>query len=160
MFSEGGYSGTSLRQIASAVGCDVALIPYYFISKPLLFEAAVGSALTPVREPLTNRRDGSPLLHDSERLALRALLLTAGAGDSAPQQVVDYTRRALQGLIDSLVSGDERDEHTKFRVASFVGMLIGAEVLTQALNFAPLAARDDVLDRQLVALERILGASG
>lgn len=29
-FAASGYSGTSLRAIASKANCDVALIPYYF----------------------------------------------------------------------------------------------------------------------------------
>lgn len=41
LFSENGYDGTSVRDIASAAGVNVAMISYYFGSKEKLFESMV-----------------------------------------------------------------------------------------------------------------------
>ncbi len=40
-FADGGFDGTSIRQIAAAAGVDAALVHHYFTSKDQLFQAAV-----------------------------------------------------------------------------------------------------------------------
>lgn len=46
LFSEGGYDGTSMRDIADAAGINVSMIFYYFGSKEKLLEALFEHGLT------------------------------------------------------------------------------------------------------------------
>ncbi len=41
LFSQKGFEGTSVREIASAAGVNIAMINYYFVSKEKLFESVV-----------------------------------------------------------------------------------------------------------------------
>lgn len=46
-FTEGGYSGTSLRHVSTRAGVDVGLIAYYFKTKDNLFRESVGMPIKP-----------------------------------------------------------------------------------------------------------------
>ncbi len=42
LFLENGYEKTSMRMIATAAGCEVGLVYYYFSAKEDIFESAIG----------------------------------------------------------------------------------------------------------------------
>lgn len=46
-FDEFGYAGSTLREVASRAGVDVALVSYYFGSKDNLFREAIGYPIDP-----------------------------------------------------------------------------------------------------------------
>lgn len=46
LFADGGYSRTSMRQVAEAAGCTKPALYYHFGSKEELFRAAVGACLS------------------------------------------------------------------------------------------------------------------
>jgi AcrR family transcriptional regulator len=67
LFSEKGFAGTSVRQIADAAGVNVAMISYYFSSKEKLMEAIFTSRTTRLTEKLEK------LLHDKTLTPLEKL---------------------------------------------------------------------------------------
>ena len=64
LFSDKGFEGTSVRQIAADAGVNVAMINYYFESKEKLFESVVEhrtSFLKGIFAELVNNKDLSPI---------------------------------------------------------------------------------------------------
>nr|NLD40587.1 TetR/AcrR family transcriptional regulator [Actinomycetales bacterium] len=157
LFGEGGYTGTSLRQIALAAGCDVALIPYYFGSKPELFIEVVGTASQSTRAMV---RDGfKRVIADGDdpttameslvgfldawtqgegQLGMRALLMTAAASSAVPEKVQEFASSELQSLVDEIVQFEGFWEETRFGLTIFVALVIGTEILTHFVGFEPL----------------------
>ncbi|MEY4595111.1 MAG: hypothetical protein RIQ47_1521, partial [Bacteroidota bacterium] len=54
LFAESGFEGTSVRNLASAAGVNVAMISYYFGSKEKLFEALVEYRTSFLREKMSS----------------------------------------------------------------------------------------------------------
>jgi len=52
LFAEKGYEGTSIRDLATAAGVNIAMVNYYFGSKDKLFEAMVEQKSVFIREKL------------------------------------------------------------------------------------------------------------
>lgn len=50
LFCDGGFEGTSVRDIAASAGCNVAAVNYYFGSKEKLYEAVWRRHLIPMRD--------------------------------------------------------------------------------------------------------------
>ena len=64
LFSNKGFEGTSVREIAADAGVNVAMINYYFESKEKLFESVVEyrtSFLKGIFAELVNNKDLSPI---------------------------------------------------------------------------------------------------
>ena len=57
LFSERGYSGTSLRAIADAAGTNLAATNYHFGSKAQLLETAFNHCIAPINEARIGRLD-------------------------------------------------------------------------------------------------------
>ena len=74
-FAKAGYEGTSLRQIATAVGIDLATLKYHFGDKPTLFtevyragQQAFVQAIGPLVESLTRVQTAAELRAQLEML--------------------------------------------------------------------------------------------
>ena len=50
LFCEGGFEGTSVRDIAASAGCNVAAVNYYFGGKEKLYEEVWRRHLIPMRD--------------------------------------------------------------------------------------------------------------
>ena len=63
LFSRHGYDGTSVRAITAHAGANLGAITYHFGSKEALFDAALKSVTTPIRELIneTANSEGPPL---------------------------------------------------------------------------------------------------
>lgn len=172
-FAEGGYGGTSLRQISTAVGCDVALIPYYFGNKSKLFISVVGDASRATRATVLEGfqrtvADGDNPAEAMEnvygflnawtqgegQLGMRALLMTAAAGGAVPAMVQRFAMKELQALISEITDFEGFWPETRFGLTTFVGLVIGTEILTHFVDYKPLAelGREDLARLQVGAL--------
>ena len=69
-FSEMGFDGATTRAIASRAGVNHGLIPYYFGSKPKLWEAAVERAFAELDAGLRVVLDDPSVADDRERIGL------------------------------------------------------------------------------------------
>jgi AcrR family transcriptional regulator len=94
LFSESGFDGVSIREIADAAGVNVALIGYYFGGKGGLFTEAFRRSAVPINEDRLamlaeiRRRRGRPKLQD----LVEAWLLPVFRYDSARTQRHLYIR--------------------------------------------------------------------
>lgn len=108
LIAEHGYSGTSLRQIISEAGVNLAAVHYHFGSKEELLNALVSQAAAPVNEErlaLLDRYEaearGGPV--PVSRI-LYALLNPIGkAAGSNPQFIKVMGRIVAEGLMPSIV---------------------------------------------------------
>ncbi|MBN2270796.1 MAG: TetR/AcrR family transcriptional regulator [Sedimentisphaerales bacterium] len=71
LFSEHGFEGTSVRELASAAGCNIASVNYYFGSKEKLYEEIFRRHLIPMRnariasiDRVMTESSGRPKLED------------------------------------------------------------------------------------------------
>lgn len=125
-FARLGYHGTALRDLATEVGCNVALIPYHFGSKLGLFEEVVGQGLLgaqdvreviDAREPLgpdsnaeaarrTSRIIVDMFTKEPSASALRAVLLSAASPrDEHRKMHADLLRMIQSAYDDALGDG-------------------------------------------------------
>jgi TetR/AcrR family transcriptional regulator len=146
-FAEGGYRGTSLRDVAGDVGANVALIRYHFGSKAGLYERVIDEAMGPLRERLAaafvaegtltervQRAAGAYLDHlasdrDFPRLVQRALL----DGD---EPILRVGREHLRPLYELLRAFVPADEERLGRIEDAVVTLFGA--LAAPVLYGPL----------------------
>lgn len=72
LFSEHGFEGTSIRQLAKEAGSNVAMVSYYFGSKEKLFEALVEHRTTSILERLKdlNEQHENPVVRLEEMVRL------------------------------------------------------------------------------------------
>jgi AcrR family transcriptional regulator len=69
-FAEKGFDGATTREIASRAGVNHGLIPYYFGTKPKLWQAAVDRAFAQLEAGLDAVNDDSTIVDDRERTRL------------------------------------------------------------------------------------------
>jgi len=74
LFADGGYEGTSIRQIASRAKCNLSLIQYYFGSKEGLLREVLGSNVSVVRRELESALDQTLPVEDGLRTFVRFLV--------------------------------------------------------------------------------------
>jgi AcrR family transcriptional regulator len=96
LFASQGYDGTSLRQIADAVGIKEPGLYNHFASKQSLYEAVLHRALNPMTEALSRQLEGATGLRDYTDLPSIMTDLLAGH----PQMAALF-QQALQDESDS-----------------------------------------------------------
>jgi len=69
-FAEKGFDGATTRQIATTAGVNHGLIPYYFGTKPKLWQAAVDRAFTQLEAGLDTVLEDSSVTDDRERMRM------------------------------------------------------------------------------------------
>ncbi|MFM2136129.1 MAG: hypothetical protein RL021_1529 [Bacteroidota bacterium] len=72
LFSEHGFEGTSIRQLAGEAGVNISMISYYFGSKEKLFEALVEERTASIRDRLKdlNEHAENPVTRLEEMIRL------------------------------------------------------------------------------------------
>jgi len=143
-FSERGYGGVTVRDIATAAGVDPALVVRYFGSKAALFALSLGAG-----GPLLAAALEGPLLGLPQRVAeFMVTKPTASAGDNALSALVlsaaDSEGRALLGaliaehletpLVERLVSSGLTTEAAAERARAVTAVILGHALATAALS--------------------------
>lgn len=170
-FAEGGYDGTSVRQIASGAGVDPALVHHYFGTKDKLFLAVVQPPFDPARLMAQIHADGADGL--PERLVRTFLgvwegpvsgpamqsLIRGGVAHRATGRLLRefFARqivRHLGGVVGDRVAADE----LPLRASLVASQLFGLAVTRYVLEFEPLAGTplDDVAAAVAPTVERYL----
>lgn len=107
LIAENGYAGTSLRQIISEAGVNLAAIHYHFGSKEELLDELIERRAGPVNaerlERFTRLESGDSGAPPLEGLLEAFLLPMAGAADSHPQFVRLMGRVLTEGLMQRIV---------------------------------------------------------
>ncbi|RKR73460.1 TetR/AcrR family transcriptional regulator [Frondihabitans australicus] len=139
-FAYDGYGATTVRDIATDAGVNVALINRYFESKEGLFEACLTRAVEDLDEPASRAGDGAGLSFDEAVADLVARVVDRPGGD-----------QPLELLLLLRSSGDERADVVRRRTLRKY-----SEQLARIAGWAPGGSDDLVLRAQLV-LSTIFG---
>jgi AcrR family transcriptional regulator len=147
LFSENGYAGTRMSDVAAAIGVTKPIVYRYFESKQALFEALVQKVLTSQINAATQqiRTHTGPIAPLLKRLladtraslsapgALAPWRIAVGEADRFPDLAIFLRDGFMAPILDALTFAFDR------AIAS--GELKGAEALTLARLFcAPVAA--------------------
>ncbi|MBU2668225.1 TetR family transcriptional regulator [Actinoplanes bogorensis] len=154
-FAADGFTGTTIRRIATDAGVDAALVMQYFKSKDELFGAVM--AVPPdALDRMTDAWPG-PAEGIGERVAraflevweadprtsepLLAMLRGAAAREAAADQLRDFIEaRLMRGAVDHLPD----DHDTRLRMAVAAAMLVGI-IVARGIVRVPTVA-DESLD--------------
>lgn len=169
-FARDGYTSTTVRDIATEAGVNVALINRYFQSKEGLFEACIMTAAEDFKRP---DFDGMPLdrilitiirelaAEPDGDTALKLMLLLRTSGDATADGV---RRKTLENFSQRIAisAGVERDspnfERTVLRAQIALAATIGISVLRSSTAVEPLtsATEDDLAGPMSELLETLL----
>jgi AcrR family transcriptional regulator len=160
-FTELGYDGAGVREIAALAGINVALVNRYFGSKEGLFEEAVPASfsvepvLPPEREgfadvlaryTLTKDRDGEDGFDPT-----LAMLRSAGNAQAAGLMRDGLERRFVKPLARWLGG-----EGAEMRAALVASVLAGTVVMRDVLGVSPLQRNRETMIRLLADLLEVL----
>lgn len=154
LFSQHGYDGASLRDIAALAGVNVALVNRYFGSKERLFVEAVGERFI-LGDLIEGDRAGF-----GERLArhviekdeagrldsVAALLVSAPNGQAA-----DFLREQLESQFIHPLAAWLGGKNTKLRASMIASELLGLVMLRDIVRLSQMNGRDTKALIQLLA---------
>lgn len=159
-FSEHGWAGTTIRQVARDADVDPALVHYYFDSKEALLDASTtlppewiemvrNAAAAPVRrrgEAIVRTVQG---IYSNPELAevLRSLLLTAAHEPRTHQKLVFIMSAILVPAVAAELQGEERE----LRASLASTQIIGLAMVRYIWRIEPLASLSDDAVVALVA---------
>ncbi|MFT0848915.1 TetR family transcriptional regulator [Actinomycetaceae bacterium L2_0104] len=113
-----GYDGTTIREIARQVGCDSAMVAYYFGAKQRLFRECFNLPLDPVDFVLENLKDGPQ--GAGERMTRHALQLYE------EQFTADTMRTLMHALMTDANTSQRFRHYIRHEVLESVRRELGA----------------------------------
>lgn len=144
-FADGGYAGTSLRQVATRAGVDASLLSYYFGSKENLFTAAmelpasprevVGQALTAPLDQLGHALVRAMLAawaHEESRLAARGVLQSLSTRTDFGETLVEYAAEHVVGPIAAAIGTPDGAYRATLALTQLTGLAIARHVVNAA----------------------------
>ena len=157
-FVQESYENVGLRDIASAVGVDVALVSRYFGSKEELFRAVLGRGENKAILPpdMTNAEVPAYLARlfaqeegGSNEHVERLLIILRSASSPVASKIVREALRedVLQPLAQKL-GGDEEKLSASMAMAVWMGMTI----MRTVMSVEPLCSREADVERRMRAL--------
>ncbi|WP_229072744.1 TetR/AcrR family transcriptional regulator [Actinoplanes sp. DH11] len=145
-FAEDGYSATSVRDIATDAGVNVALISRYFTSKEGLFRACLRGTVDDLKQSvfenttlesatgLIAEKVGGPHTEQPNQL----LLLLRSSGDEAAEQIRLDTLGSLGRRLAVAAGGEPDDPELLLRAQLVLAAALGTVIL-RAARLQPLA---------------------
>ncbi|MCF3960767.1 TetR/AcrR family transcriptional regulator [Streptomyces fuscigenes] len=157
LFTDRGYDGAGVRDIARAAGVDTRLISRYFGSKEGLFAEVVDLAYekSMMMTPELNAEAARALLTAPDQAASDGLLLTlrSAANPQAAAIMRNSIERDYQRRLSDALPGEGRDGRAALLVAICSGVLLTRMVLGNTqLNQAETADLIPLLHRALDAV--------
>jgi len=157
-FLQESYENVGLRDIAGAVGVDVALVSRYFGSKEELFRAVLGpgknteilpAALPHQEIPAYLARLFMQQGQDGNEQVERLLIILRSASSPAASQIVRETLREdiLQPLAQKL-GGDG----ARMRASTVMAVWMGMTIMRTVMSVEPLCSRESEVERRLQRL--------
>lgn len=170
-FADGGYDGTSIRQIASGAGVDPALVHHYFGTKDRLFLAVVRPPFDPAElmEGIhAGGADGLP-----ERLvrtflsmwegpvtgpAMQSLIRGGVAHRATGRLLREFFARQIVRNVGRILGDSLAPDEVPLRASLVASQLFGLAVTRYILKFEPLASAsmEDVAVAVAPTVERYL----
>ena len=150
VFIEQGYSGATVRRIATRAGVDPAMVNHWFGGKEGLFTAAVSIPIDP-REVLPQLLEGDPE-HLAERMVRRFLAVWDAQEGGAFMALVrgiathEASARMLREFITSVVFGrlleQLRVDRPELRASLCGTQIVGLGIMRYVVRLEPLASAD------------------
>jgi len=166
LFAQRGFRGTTMRAIAKRAGVDMALVHYFFGSKPKLFAASVELPIAPHRlSALLASQPSAPgeamaryhleHLFVERRDAITAML-RAGLGDPGCVPALRaLIERTMVSSTAEMLGGERADLRAELAGALMVGLFVTRQIVAvQPLASAPI---DEVVRLVAPALDLLLG---
>ncbi|WP_345361110.1 TetR/AcrR family transcriptional regulator [Actinoallomurus liliacearum] len=147
-FTEHGYAGAGVRQIAERAGVTAMMINRYFGSKEGLFAEAVDRSFSPPTVVGGERRDlARAIAHtlaertapDAERLDPFLLMLRSAPDPEAANIVRQGIEAHVGARLATLLGGSEADVRAQLGLA----LVAGTWLLRAVINTSVLSAADD-----------------
>jgi AcrR family transcriptional regulator len=169
-FATEGYRATTVRQIASDVGVNVALINRYFVSKEGLFEACMlrtsdelesqGSPRSKSIDEVIGRLIGHAINSPDSDDPLQLLLLLRSSGDENAdgirRRTLEHFTRRLAGAA-GWNADDPDTDHVLLRAQLAIATMLGVVMLRTSAAVQPVAsASADDLAEPLAQMMRVL----
>ncbi|MBB2912341.1 AcrR family transcriptional regulator [Streptosporangium becharense] len=130
LFAERGYAGTSLADIASAVGLTKTAVAYHFHPKDRLATELIAPAAEDVVALLEGEHDDGRAFVEAlvtfvvrNRMIIRLIMEDIDAADEAPPGSVGETIRAIRDEIYRRVAGPDPDPVRRVRACALLGSL-------------------------------------
>lgn len=171
LFAQRGFTGTSIRGVASAAGVDPSLVHHYFGTKEGLFRAALEMPLDPeslIERIVAGGREQAPrrlvetfvAVWDSEESgpAMISFLRRVIADQESAELVRDFIGAALLRTATAHLLGDVDPVEGEVRVGLVVSQMLGLVVLRSVLRVEPVASMtpDQLADAVTPTLTRYL----
>jgi AcrR family transcriptional regulator len=137
-FSESGYDGVGLREIAQAVGVDPRMVGYYFESKEKLFEAVLDYSMVP---PVLFPTDATRLLTRSQAPRQADGFLLTLRSTSNPK-AVEILRNTIERRYERSLAADLGGEHERGRAALLIAITMGVLLMREVLGNKALTSKD------------------
>jgi len=170
-FAEGGYDGTSIRQIASGAGVDPALVHHYFGTKDALFLAVVRPPFDPAQLMAQIYGDGADGL--PERLvrtflsmweapvsgpAMKSLIRGGVAHGPTGRLLKEFFSRQIVRNLRRVLAVEVPPDELPLRASLVASQLFGLAVTRYVLEFEPLAGApvESVVSATAPTIERYL----
>lgn len=152
-FTQHGYNGVGVREIARAAGVTAMLVNRYFGSKEQLFAEVVdvvfsGSTLIADDLPSLSRVATRGLVASEPESVDGFLLMLRSIADPRATEIlrraIDERHRQLEALLPGA--------HAHERAALFLSLLVGVRVMQHMLASPTLAGAEEVVSEHLEAL--------
>ena len=168
-FTEHGYDGTKLRDVAADAGVDVALVSYFFGNKDGLFAAAMALAVNPAELVEGIVREGVDGLGERlVRMFLRilddpasgtplvALVRSAATNDHAADMLRGFVEREVLGRLVKAIEAPHPELRAALCGSQMVGVVMAryvvkVEALVDAEQDALVAALAPTIQRYLTS---------
>jgi AcrR family transcriptional regulator len=167
LFAQRGFRGTTMRAIAKRAGVDIALVHYFFGSKPKLFAASIELPIDPHRlrgllASQPSSRGEAMARHYIDHLFVErgeaiTAMLRAGLGDPG---CVPALRALIERTLVSAVAGTLGGGEARLRAELAGALMVGLFVSRHIVGVEPLATAppDAVIALLGPALDTILGS--
>jgi AcrR family transcriptional regulator len=154
-FAADGYVATTVRDIASEAGVNVALINRYFTSKEGLFEACLATAVDELGESVSENLTVEEILQimtaqvagaPNGDAQLRLMLLLRSSGDEGADQIRrDVFRTFAERLARSLGWRPEQPDNAQLVLRSEIALsaILGIIVVRSSTGLQPLTSADE-----------------
>jgi len=141
-FSQSGYDGVGLREIAQAVGVDPRMVGYYFESKEKLFEAVLDYSMNfPLSVPTMTGDWATQLLTQSQAPRQADGFLLTLRSTSNPK-AVEILRNCIERNYERGLAADLGGEHAHGRAALLIAITAGVLLMREVLGNAALTSAD------------------
>jgi AcrR family transcriptional regulator len=155
-FAADGYAATSVRDIATEAGVNVALISRYFESKEGLFRACLRGTVDELKETVFTggpRELAARMAGAHSKAPHQLLLLLRSSGDETAERIRLDILSSIASRLAVAVGADPEDPEISLNAQVALATALGVVILRSA-GLTPLASADQ--DQLANSLEKVI----